>query len=113
MAAYILNNGESITCGGLMSDIIYTSYILVYYTVEPPNKGHVGTKSFVLYREVSFNQRLKCTGRSLFGVSFIRGSTVPQIWHVKAHDYTLVHHDIILVLVYHKWNVKVHDIPQM
>ena len=32
------------------------------YTVEPPNKGHVGTRSFVLYREVSFIRRLKCTG---------------------------------------------------
>ena len=58
--------------------------------MEPPNKGHVGTRSFVLYREVSFIRRLKCTGIigigmsrfvliercSLFGVSFIRGSTV-------------------------------------
>ena len=31
-------------------------------TVEPPNKGHIGTKSFVLYREVCFIRRLKCTG---------------------------------------------------
>ena len=31
-------------------------------TVEPPNKGHVGTRGFVLYREVSFIWRLKCTG---------------------------------------------------
>ena len=31
---------------------------LIGCTVEPPNKGHVGTKSFVLYREVSFIQRL-------------------------------------------------------
>ena len=30
--------------------------------MEPPNKGHVGTRSFVLYREVSFIRRLKCTG---------------------------------------------------
>ena len=30
--------------------------------VEPPNKAHIGTRSFVLYREVSFIQRLKCTG---------------------------------------------------
>ena len=61
-------------------------------TVEPPNKGHVGTRSFVLYREVSFIRRLKCTGIIgigtsifvlyrevfLFGVSFIGGSTVVQ-----------------------------------
>ena len=32
------------------------------YRVEPLNKGHVGTRSFVLYREVSFIRRLKCTG---------------------------------------------------
>ena len=30
-------------------------------TVEPPNKGHVGTRGFFLYREVSFIRRLKCT----------------------------------------------------
>ena len=35
---------------------------MYWYTVEPLNKGHVGTRSFVLYREVSFIQRLKCTG---------------------------------------------------
>ena len=60
-------------------------------TEEPLNKGHVGTRSFVLYREVSFIQRLECTciigigtsrfvlyieRCSLFGVSFISGSTV-------------------------------------
>ena len=32
------------------------------YTVEPLNKGHVGTRNFVLYREVSFIRRLKCNG---------------------------------------------------
>ena len=31
--------------------------VTVIYTVEPPNKGHVGTRSFVLYREVSFIKR--------------------------------------------------------
>ena len=30
--------------------------------MEPLNEGHVGTRSFVLYREVSFICRLKCTG---------------------------------------------------
>ena len=38
-------------------------------TVEPPNKGHVGTRSFVLYREVSFIRRLKCTGIIGIGTS--------------------------------------------
>ena len=65
----------------------------VSYTVEPPNKGHVGTRSFVLYREVSFIRMLKCTGiigigrvdlsfierSSLFGVSFIGRSTVQDL----------------------------------
>ena len=39
----------------------YISWLGIYtmYTVEPPNKGHVGTRSFVLYREVSFILRLK------------------------------------------------------
>ena len=62
-------------------------------TVEPPNKGHIGTRSFncPYNREVCFIRRLKCTGIigigtsrfvlyreacSLFGVSFIRGFTV-------------------------------------
>ena len=51
-------------------------------TVEPPNKGPIGTKCFVLYREVSFIRRLKCTGIIGTGmilyreVSFIGGSTV-------------------------------------
>ena len=38
-------------------------------TVEPPNKGHIGTKSFVLYRGVSFIRRLKCTGMIEVGTS--------------------------------------------
>ena len=52
--------------------------------------NRIGTSSSVLYREVSFIWRLKCTGIiglgrvvlsfiercTLFGVSFIRGSTV-------------------------------------
>ena len=60
------------------------------YTLEPPNKGHIGTRSFVLYREVSFIWSLKCTGiigigtsrfvlyREVFFIqrSFIGGSTI-------------------------------------
>ena len=38
-------------------------------TVEPLNKGHIGTRSFVLYREVSFIRRLKCTGIIEIGMS--------------------------------------------
>ena len=77
----------------LVHNIYYlqgSSLFKFVYTVEPPNKGHVGTRSFILYREVSYIRRLKCTGIikigrvdlsfkercSLFGVSFIGGSTV-------------------------------------
>ena len=50
--------------------------------MEPLNKGHIGTRSFVLYKEVSFIRRLKCIGIIEIGtsrfvlyreVSFIRG----------------------------------------
>ena len=42
------------------------------YTVEPLNKGHVGT-SLVLYREVSCIRRLICTGIIGIGTSrFVR-----------------------------------------
>ena len=33
-------------------------------TVEALNKGHVGTRSFILYREVSFIRRLKWYNRN-------------------------------------------------
>ena len=52
-------------------------------TVEPPNKGHVGTRSFVLYREVSFIWRLKCTGIIGIGMnSFVLYRQVSFIWSV-------------------------------
>ena len=34
-------------------------------TVEPPNKGCIWTRNFVLFREVFFIRRLKCTGIKL------------------------------------------------
>ena len=53
------------------------------YTVEPPNKGHVRTRSFVLYREVSFIRRLKCTGIIGIGSSrFVLYREVFFIWSV-------------------------------
>ena len=33
--------------------------VLILYTVEPPNKGHLGTRASVLYLEVSFIRRLE------------------------------------------------------
>ena len=57
------------------------------------SKEHIGTRSFVHYREVPFIWKLKCNSIigiglsiiercSLFGVSFIRGSTVYYYVHV-------------------------------
>ena len=39
------------------------------HTVEPLNKGHIGTRSFVIYTEVSFICRLKYTGIVGIGTS--------------------------------------------
>ena len=51
--------------------------------MEPPNKGHVGSRSFVLYREVSFIRRLKCTGIIGIGTSrFVLYREVFFIWSV-------------------------------
>ena len=44
--------------------------MLACTTVEPLNKGHTRTRSFVLYREVSFIRRLKCT--SIIGIGTSR-----------------------------------------
>ena len=44
------------------SSLIFLRNFQYSSTVEPPNKGYVGTRSFVVYREVSFIRRLKCTG---------------------------------------------------
>ena len=77
-------------------ECLFLYFLTSYNTAEPPNKGHVGTRSFVLYREVSFIQRLKCTvilgiGTSRFvlyrEVSFIR-SVLYQRFHctcIKRH----------------------------
>ena len=77
---------------------------MVSITVEPPNKGHVGTRSFVLYREVSFIRMLKCTGIIGIGtsrfvlyreVSFIR-SVLYRRFHcslsIGRHDPHTKHH---------------------
>ena len=51
--------------------------------MEPPSEGHVGTRSFVLYREVSFFRRLKCTGIIGIGTSrFVLYREVSFIWSV-------------------------------
>ena len=51
--------------------------------MEPLNKGHVGTRSFVLYREISFIWRLKCTGIIGMWMSrFVLYREVSLIWSV-------------------------------
>ena len=46
------------TCllGALM---VGATHSLFVYTVEPPNNGHVGTRHFVLYREVVLSSEVK------------------------------------------------------
>ena len=57
--------------------------IIMYIIVESLNKGHVGTRSSVLYREVSFIRRLKCTGIIGIGTSkFVLYREVFFIWSV-------------------------------
>ena len=56
---------------------------MISCTVEPPNKGHIGTRSFVLYIKVSFIWRLKCTGIIGIGTSrFVLYREVSFIWSV-------------------------------
>ena len=68
-------------------------HIIIVYTVEPPNKGHIGTKSFVLYKEVSFIRRLKCTGIIGIGTSrFVLYREVFFIWSVLYRRYMYINH---------------------
>ena len=59
------------------------------YTVEPPNKGHVGTRSFVLYREVSFIRRLKCTG--IIGIGTSRFVLYREVSFIRSVLYRRFH----------------------
>ena len=57
---------------------------LMQYTVKPLNKGNVGTRIFVLNREVSYNWRLKCTGIIGIGTRiFVLYREVSFIWRLK------------------------------
>ena len=49
--------------------------------MEPPNKGHVGIRSFVLYREVSFIWRLKCTG--IIGIGTSRFVLYREVFFIR------------------------------
>ena len=59
------------------------------YTVEPPNKGHIGTRSFVLYREVSFIRRLKCTG--IIGIGTSRFVLYTEVFFIQSVLYRRFH----------------------
>ena len=59
------------------------------HTVEPPNKGHFGTRSFVLYREVSFIQRLKCTG--IIGIGTSRFVLYREVFFIRSVLYQRFH----------------------
>ena len=52
------------------------------YTVKPPNKGHVGTRSFVRYREVFFIWRLKCTG--IIGIGTSRFVLYREVFFIRS-----------------------------
>ena len=58
-------------------------------TVEPPNTGHVGTRSFVLYREVSFIRRLKCTG--VIGIGTSRFVLNREVFFIRSVLYQRFH----------------------
>ena len=49
--------------------------------MEPLNKGYVGTRSFVLYREVFFIRRLKCTG--IIGIGMSRFVLYTEMFFIR------------------------------
>ena len=57
--------------------------------MEPPNKGHVWTRSFVLYREVSFILRLKCTG--IIGIGTSRFVLYREVLFIRSVLYRRFH----------------------
>ena len=70
--------------------------------MEPPNKGQVGTRSFVIFREVFFIHTLKCTGIIGIGMSrFVLYREVFLIWSVLYQRFhcdalTIVDHTMVL-----------------
>ena len=57
--------------------------------MEPPKKGHVGTRSFVLYREVSFIRWLKCTG--IIGIGTSRFVLYREVFFIRSVLYRRFH----------------------
>ena len=57
--------------------------------MEPLKKGHVGTRSFVLYREVSLIWRLKCTG--IIGIGTSRFVLYREVSFIRSVLYRRFH----------------------
>ena len=64
--------------------------------MEPLNKGHIGTRSFVLYREVSFIQRLKCT--AIIGIRTNRFVLYREVFFIRSVLYSPESHWSALIL---------------
>ena len=58
-------------------------------TVEPPNKGRIWTRNFVLFREVFFIQRLKCTG--IIGIGTSRFVLYREVLFIRSVLYRKFH----------------------
>ena len=65
-------------------------------TVEPPNKGHIGTRGFVFYREVSFIWRLKYT--SIIGIGTSGFVLYREVFFIQNVLYRRFHCIISIVL---------------
>ena len=57
--------------------------------MEPLNKGHVGTSSFVPYREVFFIRMLKCTG--IIGIGTSRFVLYGEVFFIRSVLYQRFH----------------------
>ena len=89
--------------------------------MEPPNKGHVGTRSFVLYREVSFIRRLICTGIIGIGTSrFVLYREVSFIWRLKCTGITgigttrfVLYREVLFIqsVLYRRFHCILYDTP--
>ena len=57
--------------------------------MEPLSKGHIGTRSFVLYREVSFIRRLKCT--CIIGIGMSKFVLYREVFFIQSVLYRRFH----------------------
>ena len=99
-----------ILCGReyAMAEQVYSVYttlasrsLYIHLYVYSGNKGHVGTRSFVLYREVSFIQRLKCTG--IIGIGTSRFVLYREVSFIQSVLYWRFHCIYYVVKEEHAW----------